>query len=164
MDYKDHKVQCEIKVIYEQYGKVFDCIQQISIKEIEDILNDKEVLVKCIDIKFINKIIKKLIEYYYVNYSEHIKHYGTIKIYFDKYILTMVNVIPAKINELIMEAPDLTFGIWMHGENVIVTENEFVNANKFVIERIVNIEEIPINGYIHSRLDGVKYNINLKNI
>jgi len=157
MDYKNHKVQCEIKVVYEHYDKVFDCIQQLTVKELEDILNDKDILIKCIDGKFINKIIKKLTDICYENYSEYINYYGIIKIYFDKYIITIFNVIPININKLFIGTP----GVWMRGKNIIIAENEFVKDSEFIIDRVVNIEEIHVGGYMHSRPDGVKYNIKI---
>ena len=161
MDYKDHKVQCEIKVIYEHFDKTFECVQQLTIKELEDVLNDKEVVIICINSKFINKISKKLMDYYYVDYSEYIKHYGIIKIYFDKYILTMVDVIPTRINELITDGSNPIPGMQMHGRNIIVTENEFVNNSKFMIERTVNKLEVEARGYMLAASNDVKYNIKI---
>jgi len=157
MDYKDHKVQCEIKVIYEHFDKTFECVQQLTIKELEDVLNDKKILIKCIDGKFISKIIKKLTDYYDVNYSEYMKYYGTIKIYFDKYMLIMVNAIPSEINELFIGIP----GVCMRGANIIVTENEFVNNSKFMIERTVNKLEVEARGYMLATSNDVKYNIKI---
>ena len=159
MNYKDRKVQCEIKVIYEHFDKTFECVQQLTIKELEDVLNDKEILVKCINDEFVDKIIKKLSE----NSIDYTKYYGTVKIYFDKYIIIMDNVIPTIINESIKGKPDLTPRVWMRGGNIIVTKNEFVKTNEYLIEMIVNIEEIHTNGYVHDIPNGVRYSINLKN-